>query len=88
MCKDAYEWYKTIFQKEVINYEQLKKTYKVFSLFLMLQQLLEIEVEKETANQIMRDLARTFPKHDFYKEGGKGIKKMKNVLTAFANYDK
>ena len=36
----------------------------------------------------MRDSSRTFPKHEFYKEGGKGIDKMKNVLSAFANYDK
>jgi Rab-GTPase-TBC domain len=36
----------------------------------------------------MRDLSRTFPKHDYYIEGSRGLKKLERVLTAFANYDK
>jgi hypothetical protein len=49
---------------------------------------LKISPEKETENQILRDLNRTFPKHDYFKEGAKGVKKLKKVLSAFANYDK
>jgi len=47
-----------------------------------------VEVNKETENQIQRDLSRTFPNHDYYKEGSKGIEKLRRVLTAFSNYDK
>jgi hypothetical protein len=35
----------------------------------------------------MRDLSRTFPNHPYYKEGSKGVEKLRKVLIAFANYD-
>lgn len=60
------------------DYRKLELTY---------QQLLTEKVEKETENQINRDLCRTFPLHDYYKEGAPGIEQMRRVLTAFANYD-
>ena len=36
----------------------------------------------------MRDLSRTFPNNDYFKEGSKGSEKLRRVLIAFANYDK
>ena len=42
---------------------------------------------KETENQINRDLLRTFPLHEYFKEGAKGVEKLRRVLTAFSNYD-
>lgn len=42
----------------------MKKSYKA---------LLIVEIEKESENQIMRDLNRTFPKDDYFKEGSKGV---------------
>jgi len=56
----------------------MKKTYK---------SLLIEKVAKETENQINRDLYRTFPLHDYYREGSKGVERMRRVLTAFSNYD-
>lgn len=56
----------------------MKRTYK---------SLLVEKVAKETENQISRDLYRTFPLHDYYREGSKGVERMRRVLTAFSNYD-
>lgn len=41
MCKEAYQWYKESFNKEVIDYEKLKKTYK---------DLKALQCEKESEN--------------------------------------
>jgi hypothetical protein len=49
--------------------------------------LLKERVAKETENQINRDLYRTFPLNGYFKEGAKGVEKMRRVLTAFSNYD-
>jgi len=38
-------------------------------------------------HQIEKDLTRTFPKNQFFSPGGVGVKKLRNVLTAFACYD-
>lgn len=41
----------------------------------------------ESAQQIERDLSRTFPKNNYFKQGEYGYKKLKKVLRAFACYD-
>jgi outer membrane protein assembly factor BamD (BamD/ComL family) len=46
------------------------------------------ECDRESLNQIMRDLTRTFPNHEYFKDGSEGLKRLRNVLIAFANYDK
>lgn len=76
LCKEAYLWYSRYNKGK--DYKVLKKIYR---------QLIDQEVEKETENQINRDLCRTFPKHDYFKEGSKGMRKLQRVLSAFSNYD-
>ena len=46
-----------------------------------------LEPKTESAQQIERDLGRTFPKNEFFKEGNTGFLKLRNVLRAFACYD-
>jgi hypothetical protein len=41
MCKEALNWYKLIYKKDVIDYEKMKKSYKA---------LLIVEIEKESEN--------------------------------------
>ncbi|TNV85440.1 hypothetical protein FGO68_gene2511 [Halteria grandinella] len=86
MCSQSFEWYslhnkrarkhQTITPEE---YLKLKNTY--------LNILSQRDENKETDNQINRDLLRTFPLHSYYQEGSKGIEKMRRVLTAFSQYD-
>lgn len=49
-------------------------------------------VDADSAAQIERDLSRTFPRHPFFASDtadmSKGTLKLKNVLTAFANYER
>eukprot|EP00347_Sterkiella_histriomuscorum_P000966 403373845 len=78
LCKEAYNWYARYNKTSLQDYKKLKSTY---------QELLKQEVEKETENQIQRDLNRTFPNHEYFKEGSEGVEKLRRVLTAFANYD-
>lgn len=61
------------------EYQKLKNHYK--SLKLM-------EPSQESKVQIERDLGRTFPKHEYFQSGSKGIKQLRSVLKAFACYDK
>lgn len=85
MCKQAFDWYSmhnkrardsgTLSPQE---YAKLKRTYT---------QILKVPIAKEAENQIERDLYRTFPLHEYFKEGAVGVSKMRNVLSAFANYD-
>ena len=42
----------------------------------------------ESATQIDRDLGRTFPMNEYFKAGNGGQESLKNVLRAFACYDK
>lgn len=42
----------------------------------------------ESATQIERDLGRTFPMNEYFKAGNPGQESLKNVLRAFACYDK
>ena len=42
----------------------------------------------ESATQIERDLGRTFPKNEFFQVKKKGYIKLRNVLRAFACYDR
>ena len=46
-----------------------------------------LEPKEESAQQIERDLNRTFPKNQFFKVNNKGYLKLRNVLRAFACYD-
>ena len=46
-----------------------------------------MEPNEETKAQIERDLTRTFPEFEFFRDSGRGTSKLRRVLTAFANYD-
>ena len=44
-------------------------------------------IEEKLKAQINRDLLRTFPNCEFFKEGHEGIKVLEKVLITFASYD-
>lgn len=46
-----------------------------------------MQPKTESVLQIDRDLCRTFPKNDFFKQGERGHRKLRKVLRAFACYD-
>lgn len=61
--------------------------------------LAELELDSNSEAQIERDLCRTFPRHPYFEqtyEGplkktiiqSKGVRSLKRVLTAFANYER
>ena len=60
------------------EYLSCKKLYK---------QLLELDPNEESAIQIEKDLNRTFPLNDFFKEDKKGFKRLRMVTRAFSCYD-
>lgn len=60
------------------EYLGCKKQYK---------QLLKMEPSEESAIQIEKDLNRTFPLNDFFKEDRKGFKRLRMVTRAFSCYD-
>ena len=61
------------------EYDKCKRHYD--SLKLM-------DPEPESATQIERDLGRTFPVNEYFMSGAKGYTRLRNVLRAFACYDK
>jgi len=83
MCVRARRWYMTTSKRDILkDYLKLKQTFKT---------LAELPVDKDSEAQIERDLSRTFPKHPFFmsQDGvSKGVKRLKRVLTAFANYER
>ena len=50
--------------------------------------LKSLDPEPESATQIERDLGRTFPLNPHFKAGQPGYESLRNVLRAFACYDK
>jgi len=46
-----------------------------------------LNISEENSKQIMKDLARTYPNLNFFKNS-EGQNKMLNVLKAFSNYYK
>lgn len=76
-CQKAFKWLYKRYKKNDLVY--LKNLYEKLQNNLL--------VEEVTRSQISRDILRTYPNCDLFKEGHDGTKILERVLLTFACYD-
>ena len=70
----------------VLKYSKLYYSIKNNNLYILYQNYIKIKTDYEEL--ILKDLTRTFPNDESFKTGKKNYKKLKNLLTAYSNYNK
>lgn len=86
-CSKSYKWLANAFWKGKNGKFQVDQCREVQKLICIYHKCAEMQVNKGTEEQILKDIARTFPNNDYFDRQNSGFYSMFKVLCAYSNLD-